>query len=180
MTRFRKKSMSELNRLAVDDFQKMEKIPLVVILDNIRSAQNVGSIFRSADAFALEEIILHGITAKPPHKEINKTAIGATDSVLWSYIENASEVILELKRRELEILSLEQTHDSIHPAQYVRKTAKKGIAIIVGNEVKGVSQSFLEVSDEVLEIPQYGTKHSLNVAVSTGIVLYHLSTLLRA
>ncbi len=168
----RKLRLDELNRLSVEEFKLSPKIPVVVILDNIRSAMNVGSIFRTADAFAIEKIIICGISATPPSREITKTAIGATDSVAWEYISDITEAIFTLKAEGYTIAGIEQTDDSV----MLDKSLVPGdkIAVIFGNEVDGVSDSIIDHLDICLEIPQSGTKHSLNVSVCAGIVLWEL------
>jgi tRNA G18 (ribose-2'-O)-methylase SpoU len=168
----RKLKNSELNRITTDEFKKADKLPVVIILDNIRSLNNIGSFFRTADAFRINEIILCGITATPPHREIHKTALGATESVSWRYFENIVDAISDLKDKGYFIIAIEQTDDKIflndfNPSDY-NKTA-----FIFGNEIKGVSDEALELLDLSIEIPQYGTKHSINVSVSGGLVLWH-------
>lgn len=170
---WRKLKLEELNRLEVEDFKKAPKIPVTVILDDIRSALNVGSIFRTADAFRIEKIYLCGITATPPHKEILKTAIGATDSVEWSYEKDIVSILKTLKEAEYQIYGVEQTENSTSLSDFSIRPAQK-LAIILGNEVGGVSEKALEKADGTIEIAQYGTKHSLNVAVCTGIVLWEI------
>ena len=169
----RKLKNSELNRLNVEEFKQSEKIPLIVVLDNIRSLNNIGSVFRTSDAFLIEKIYLCGITAQPPHKEIHKTALGATDSVAWSYEENTEALVQKLRAEKIQILSVEQAEEStslqsFHPIDGMK------YAVIFGNEVKGVEQKVVNASDLCLEIPQFGTKHSLNIAVSCGIVLWDI------
>ncbi|MGI9530131.1 RNA methyltransferase [Lutimonas sp.] len=169
----RKLKNSELNRLNIDQFKDTTKIPLIVILDNIRSLNNIGSVFRTSDAFLIKKIYLCGITAKPPHKEIHKTALGATESVDWQYVENTTDLIKDLQSEGIKILSIEQAESSVSLEQF--KVVKgETYAVIFGNEVKGVSQEAVNLSDQCLEIPQYGTKHSLNISVSCGIVLWDL------
>lgn len=169
----RKLKNSELSRKNQEEFKASNKTPLIIILDNIRSANNVGSVFRTADAFLIEKIYLCGITAKPPHKDIHKTALGATDSVDWEYVENTIVLIEKLKKKNIKVLSIEQSENAIMLNDF--KTEKDTTyAIIFGNEVKGVSQEVVSVSDTVIEIPQYGTKHSLNIAVSCGVVTWDL------
>jgi len=169
----RKLKNSELNRLSVTDFKKANKTPLIVILDNIRSLNNIGSVFRTCDAFAIEKIYLCGITAQPPHKDIHKTALGATDSVDWVYAEDILTLIDKLKASGVKIASIEQTVNSIQLQDFKPKPQQK-LAIIFGNEVKGVQQSVVDKSDYCIEIPQFGTKHSLNISVSCGVVLWDL------
>lgn len=164
---------SELNRLDVSTFKKMPKTPLLVILDNIRSLNNIGSVFRTSDAFLIEKIYLCGITATPPHKDIHKTALGATDSVDWAYAECTLELVTKLQKQGVKIISIEQADNSIMLQDFnVDKNQK--YAIVMGNEVKGVQQEVVSKSDYCVEIPQYGTKHSLNISVTTGIVLWDL------
>ena len=169
----RKLKNSELERLGVEEFKKTEKIPLIVVLDNIRSLNNIGSVFRTADAFLVERIYLCGITATPPHKEIHKTALGATDSVDWTYAESTEELIRELKSQGIRVLAVEQVESSL-PLNRFKPDKDKRYAVVFGNEVKGVQQSVVDLCDACLEIPQFGTKHSLNVSVSCGVVLWDL------
>jgi tRNA G18 (ribose-2'-O)-methylase SpoU len=169
----RKLRNSELRRLGIEEFKETEKIPLVVVLDNIRSLNNIGSVFRTADAFLVERIFLCGITATPPHKEIHKTALGATDSVDWSYAESTEDLVRELKSEGFEILAVEQAEASLSLNEFSPEENVK-YAVVFGNEVKGVQQSVVDLCDACLEIPQFGTKHSLNVSVSCGIVLWDL------
>jgi len=169
----RKLLNSELNRINVDEFKKTEKMPLIVILDDIRSLNNIGSVFRTSDAFLVQEIFLCGITAQPPHREIHKTALGATESVNWTYFEDIKDAIRKAHELNFKIYAIEQTDDSIPFDQFqVQKNSK--IAVIFGNEVKGVSESILSEIDGSIEIPQYGTKHSLNISVCAGIVIWDL------
>ena len=163
--------MDELNRLTAEEFKEAGKTPLVLILDNVRSLNNVGSAFRTADAFRLEKIFLCGITGTPPHREINKTALGATDSVDWEYAESTLEVIKTLKREGYEIAALEQATYSIPLQQFNPKPNKK-YALVFGNEVFGVDEQVVLDCDHIIEIPQIGTKHSLNISVSIGITLW--------
>jgi tRNA G18 (ribose-2'-O)-methylase SpoU len=169
----RKLKNSELGRPDVTSFKKIQKIPLIVILDNIRSLNNIGSVFRTSDAFLIEKIYLCGITAKPPHKEIHKTALGATDSVDWEYAEDTLELINILKESDIKIVSIEQVENSIMLQDFGVEPNKK-YAVIFGNEVKGVQQEVVSASDYCVEIPQFGTKHSLNISVSCGVVLWDL------
>jgi len=169
----RKLKNSELNRLSIDEFKNSEKTPLVVILDNIRSLNNIGSVFRTSDAFLIDKIILCGITAKPPHKDIHKTALGATDSVNWEYIESTMEAVNKLKNEGYIVVSIEQAEKAVMLQNFEVDKNKK-YAVIFGNEVKGVQQEIVDLSDYSIEIPQYGTKHSFNISVSTGIVLWEL------
>lgn len=167
----KKLSMDELNRLSTEEYRKAEKLPLVVVLDNIRSQNNTGSVFRSSDAFRVESIYLCGITAKPPHREIQKTALGATESVKWKYFEQARHAINELKENDYTIIVVEQADKSI-PLQSFKPISGQKYALVFGNEVKGVQQEILVMADVCIEIPQMGTKHSLNVSVSAGIVIW--------
>ena len=167
----RKLKNSQLERKSISEFKEAEKTPIIVILDNVRSLNNIGSIFRTADAFLIKKIYLCGITATPPHKDIQKTALGATETVEWEYVENAFEVVEKLKADGVQTFSIEQTENATMLNDF---EAKKGItyALIFGNEVKGVQQKIVSASDGVLEIPQLGSKHSLNISVSAGVVLW--------
>ncbi len=169
----RKLKNSELGRIEVEEFKKASKIPLIIILDNIRSLNNIGSVFRTSDAFLIEKIFLCGITAKPPHKEIHKTALGATESVAWEYVEDTLALVEKLKTEEVNIASIEQAENSIMLQDFNPKKNQK-YAIIFGNEVKGVQQKVVSASDYCIEIPQFGTKHSLNISVSCGVVIWDL------
>lgn len=167
----RKLSMDELNRKSVEEFKQSEKIPIVVVLENIRSAYNVGSVFRTADAFLLEAIYICGYTAKPPHKEIKKTALGAEETMDWKYFKNTREAVEELRRENYKIFSVEQATNS-HPLQNVELKENEKLALVFGNEVSGVEQSTIELTDGCIEIPQLGMKHSLNIATAVGVVLW--------
>lgn len=169
----RKLKLHELERMTVDEFVSTEKTPIIVVLDNIRSALNVGSIFRTSDAFAIEKIIICGISATPPNREINKTAIGATESVAWEYFESICDAIKKLKDEDFRIIGVEQTDQSILLPEF--KATNEKMAVIFGNEVDGISDEILGMIDTCIEIPQFGTKHSLNVSVCAGIVLWELS-----
>ncbi len=169
----RKLSVDELNRVDIIEFKKLEKTPIIVVLDNIRSMNNVGSFFRTADAFRIEKLHLCGITACPPHRDITKTALGSTESVDWSYYNSAKESVLELKSSGYKVFAVEQVDTPIYLHNFEWNISEK-IAIILGNEVFGVSDDVLPLSDAVIEIPQIGTKHSLNVSVSAGMVMWHL------
>jgi len=169
----RKLKLQELGRISIDDYKKSEKTPLIIVLDNIRSLNNIGSVFRSADAFRIEKIYLCGITAQPPHRDIHKTALGATESVEWEYVDDTVELVEKLKSNNVITLSIEQAEDSIKLDKFTPKKNQK-YAIIMGNEVDGVQQSVINGSDYVLEIPQIGTKHSLNISVCTGVILWDL------
>ncbi len=162
---------SELNRKTIEDFKRSEKTPLIIILDDVRSLNNIGSVFRTADAFLVEKIYLCGITACPPHKEIHKTALGATDTVAWAYFKTVEEAISELRQENIEIWSIEQVENSVMLNEFKIKENQKH-ALIFGNEVKGVSEKAIELSDGCIEIPQLGTKHSLNISVSVGVVVW--------
>ena len=168
----RKLKNIELNRLSPEAFRNAQKTPIVLVLDDIRSMSNVGSLFRSADAFRVEKIYLCGITGKPPHKEIRKTALGAEESVEWEAFDSVVECVSHLKERGYRLLALEQTTNSIDLRDF--EWNDQPCALVLGNEVDGVHQEVLELSDVVLEIPQYGTKHSFNVAVSGGIAMWEL------
>lgn len=169
----KKLSLKELNRVSVPTFKQQKKNPFVIVLDNVRSALNVGSVFRTSDAFALEKICLCGITAKPPHKEILKTAIGASESVDWTYYETSLEAVKELKEEGYIILGIEQAKDKVLLQDFQLDKTQK-YAIVLGNEVKGVSEAVMNELDVCLEIPQFGTKHSLNIAVCAGMVIWDL------
>jgi len=169
----RKLKNSELNRLNIEEFKKSDKTPIIVILDNIRSLNNIGSVFRTSDAFLIEKIILCGITAQPPHKDIHKTALGATESMHWEYTNNTIDAVKKLKEDGYIILSIEQTEKAIMLQDFNLEEGKK-YAVIFGNEVKGVQQDVVNESDFSVEIPQFGTKHSFNISVSAGIVLWEL------
>ena len=169
----RKLKNSELDRLSNDAFKKADKTPLIVILDNIRSLNNIGSVFRTSDAFLIKKIYLCGITAKPPHKDIHKTALGSTESVDWEYVEDTLTLIKKLQKEDVKIVSIEQADNAIMLDEFYAVKAKK-LAIVLGNEVKGVQQEVVSASDYCVEIPQFGTKHSLNISVSCGVVLWDL------
>jgi tRNA G18 (ribose-2'-O)-methylase SpoU len=169
----RKLENSELERKSIADFKKSEKTPLILVLDDIRSLHNIGSVFRTADAFLIEKIILCGITATPPNKEIHKTALGATETVTWEHHESVLEVITDLKKENIITLAIEQVESSVFLQDFkVDKTQK--YALIFGNEVYGVAQEAVALCDGCIEIPQLGTKHSLNISVSAGIVVWDL------
>ncbi len=161
----------DLGRISPRDYKDSVKTSIVIVLDNIRSMNNIGSAFRTADAFRIEKIILTGITAQPPHREINKTALGATDSVPWEYIEQPAVAIELLKKDKYEVFAIEQVHNSTMLHQFEPQQNSK-YALVFGNEVKGVSNELMNIVDGCLEIPQKGTKHSLNISVSIGIVLW--------
>ncbi len=169
----RKLENSELDRLDVDSFKEAEKSSIIIILDNVRSLNNIGSVFRTADAFLIQKIYLCGITATPPHKDIRKTALGATESVEWEYRKDTLKLVEELKADGVQIVSVEQAENAVMLNDY-QVDSEKTVALIFGNEVKGVSQEVVSVSDTVLEIPQFGTKHSLNISVSAGVVVWDI------
>jgi 23S rRNA (guanosine2251-2'-O)-methyltransferase len=169
----RKLKNEELERLSVEEFKEADKTPITIVLDNIRSLSNIGSIFRTADAFKVERILLCGITARPPHREIQKTALGATESVDWEYFDSTENAVLHLKNSKYSVFSIEQTEKSILLQEFNPKKQKK-IALIFGHEVKGVQQKVVDLSDACIEIPQFGTKHSFNVSVSAGIILWDI------
>ena len=191
----RKLNILEMNRLTVDEFREAEKLPLVVVLDDVRSLYNVGSVFRTCDAFRVEAVYLCGITATPPHNEIHKTALGAEDSVAWRYFKTADEAVAELKRQNFTVFAVEQAEGSVklpfsieNPSSKLEKSPALPLhspfsppslssktALILGHEVKGVSQSVVDACDGCLEIPQFGTKHSLNVSVAAGIVIWEFA-----
>ncbi len=168
-----KKSMLELHRLGVEEYKKVEKLPVTVVLDNVRSEMNVGSVFRTADAFLIERICLCGITPQPPKAEIHKTALGAEESVDWQYYPTTLDCINQLKEDGYRICSIEQVHDSVALQDFVVNNEQK-TAIVLGNEVKGVSQQVVDASDLCIEIPQQGTKHSLNISCCAAIVMWHV------
>ncbi|MBT8267217.1 MAG: RNA methyltransferase [Bacteroidia bacterium] len=169
----RKLKNSELKRLSPSEFKSAQKTPIIVILDNIRSLNNIGSVFRTCDAFLIEKIYLCGITATPPHKDIHKTALGSTDSVQWEYVKDTIDLVEKLKKDGIKILSIEQAEGSVMLHDF-RPLTGTTYAVIFGNEVKGVQQEVVSTSDAVIEIPQFGTKHSLNISVSSGVVLWDL------
>lgn len=167
----RKLKITEMGRMSVDEFHASEKMPLVVVLDDVRSMYNVGSVFRTADAFRVTEIFLCGITAQPPHPEIHKTALGAEDSVAWRYFATTMEAVEHLKNEDYYIYSIEQC-DGSTKLQDLAIGPKGKYAVILGNEVKGVKQEVVDSSDECIEIPQFGTKHSLNVSTTAGMIIW--------
>lgn len=170
----RKLKITELNRISIEEFKEAEKLPLVVVLDNIRSLHNIGSVFRTSDAFRVECIYLCGITATPPHPEMHKTALGAEFTVDWKYVDNCVEAVDNLKKgRNILFIPVEQAEGSIMLDELSLDRTKK-YAVVMGNEVKGVQQEVIDHSDGCIEIPQYGTKHSLNVSVTAGIVIWDL------
>ena len=170
----KKLTVEEMHRLTVDEFKRAPKLPLVVVLDNVRSLHNVGSVFRTADAFRIEKIVLCGITACPPSAEIHKTALGAEDAVAWEYAADTLQAVLALKEEGYDTLAVEQAENSHKLGEFVFEKEKK-YALVLGNEVKGVRQDVVDACGGVIEIPQYGTKHSLNVSVTAGIVMWEAS-----
>ena len=174
----RKLKLQELGRISVNEFKSADKTPIIIVLDNIRSLNNIGSVFRSSDAFRIEKIYLCGITAQPPHRDIHKTALGATESVEWEYVEDTVDLVEKLKLENIITLSIEQAEDSLKLDEFTPVKNQK-YAIIMGNEVDGVQQSVINASNYVLEIPQIGTKHSLNISVCTGVVLWDLFSKLK-
>jgi len=174
-----KLSMDELNRISVDEFKSLPKTPIIAILDNVRSRNNIGSVFRTADAFRIEAIFLCGITAIPPNSEIHKTALGSTESVDWKYFENTLDAIKLLKENGYTIFAIEQTTNSIMLDDFILNPDSDKIGLVFGNELNGVDETIIEVSDGSIEIPQIGTKHSLNLAVSAGLVLWEFFKLFK-
>ncbi len=170
----RKLKVTEMGRLTVDEFKTADKLPLTVVLDDVRSLYNVGSVLRSCDAFRVEAVCLCGITATPPHAEIHKTALGAEDSVAWRYCPSALEAVMELQRRGVTVMAVEQCEGSTMLDTFTPE-AGRSYAVVLGNEVKGVRQEVVDACDGCLEIPQFGTKHSLNVSVTAGIVVWHFA-----
>ena len=169
----RKLKNSELDRLSIEAFKAAKKTPIIIILDNIRSLNNIGSVFRTSDAFLVEKIYLCGITATPPHKDIHKTALGSTETVDWEYVEKTLELVEKLKAENVKICSIEQAENATMLNDFAIETNTK-YAFVFGNEVKGVAQDVVSASDVVIEIPQFGTKHSLNISVSCGVVVWDL------
>lgn len=170
----RKLLNNELGRKTVDQFRSSEKSPFAIVLDNVRSQSNVGSIFRTADAFLTEKIFLCGITSTPPHRDIQKTALGATESVVWKYYPSAVEAVLELKKNGYQIIGIEQVEGATGLQDFALDKGKK-YALVFGHEIYGVEQEVINLCDQCIEIPQFGTKHSFNIAVSAGIVLWELN-----
>ncbi len=168
----RKLKNNELARISAEDFKSAKKTPIIVVLDNVRSAMNVGSVFRTADAFLIEKIYLCGITATPPNKEIMKTALGANDSVDWEYIKDTKDIIRKLKANNHQIVGVEQTKNATFLNNF--EPLNKKVVLVFGHEVFGVSQEVIDLCDECIEIPQFGTKHSLNISVSVGVVLWEV------
>lgn len=169
----RKLSMEELERKSVDDFRAADKFPLVLVLDNVRSMHNVGSVFRSSDGFLIEAIYLCGYTPQPPHRDINKTALGATETVAWTYFNNTKDAVFSLREKGFKILSVEQAENSIS-LENVQWDRTSPLALVFGNEVDGVAQEVIDLCDGCIEIPQWGMKHSLNISVAAGIVLWEM------
>ncbi len=169
----RKLSMDELNRKSVDEFKRSEKIPVIVVMDNIRSMHNVGSVFRTADAFLLEAIYLCGYTAQPPHRDINKTALGATETVTWKHFETTVEAVKALQQNGYKVYAIEQVESSISLENFSIRADEK-TAVVFGNEVEGVQQEVIAICEGCIEIPQLGMKHSLNISVAAGIVLWEI------
>ena len=167
--------MPELNRLSVEQFKSADKSPIVIVLDNIRSQNNIGSIFRTADSFRLQSLFLCGITATPPHREIHKTALGSTETVKWEYFQHTIEAVQQLTAQGYHAIAVEQTHRSTLLPDFI-PTAQEKIALIFGNEVHGVDELVLSMCKTILEIPQFGTKHSLNVSVAVGIVIWDITS----
>lgn len=167
----KKLRITELNRLTPEEFKTATKIPLIVVLDNVRSMHNTGSVFRTADAFVVEAVYLCGITNVPPHPEIHKTALGAEDTVNWKYFEDTHESIIQLKKEGYKVLAIEQVESSTMLTDFTVSDGQK-YAVVLGNEVKGVQQSVVDMCDGCIEIPQFGTKHSLNVSVTGGIIIW--------
>lgn len=174
-----KKTTAEMNRLTVEQFHQAPKVPLVVVLDNIRSQHNVGAVFRTADAFCLQGVYLCGICCCPPNDEIHKTALGAELSVEWKYFADTLEAVRSLQADGYTVYAIEQAHDSITLEEAVSQLHDKKVAIVLGHEVFGVQQAVVDACDACVEIPQYGTKHSLNVSVTAGIVMYQFANALR-
>lgn len=169
----KKLSLEELGRISVNEFKEVQKIPVCILLDNVRSLHNVGSAFRTADAFRIEKIYLTGITGTPPHREIHKTALGATESVSWEYIEQAATAVQRLRQEGYNIVCIEQTTESI-PLQSFQPDESVKYCLVFGNEVNGVSEDVITLANAALEVPQTGTKHSLNVSVCLGIVVWEI------
>ncbi|MDE6478777.1 MAG: TrmH family RNA methyltransferase [Muribaculaceae bacterium] len=170
----KKKNIAELTNCSVEEYREVEKLPFCILLDNVRSMQNVGSILRTSDAFLVAEVVMAGITGIPPHKEISKTALGAEDSVSWRYVEDAVEECTHMKADGWTVCVLEQAHGSIDLMEFSPEEGKKYL-LVVGNEVSGVDQRIVDMADIILEIPMHGVKHSLNVAVSTGMAIWKIS-----
>jgi tRNA G18 (ribose-2'-O)-methylase SpoU len=174
----RKLKNSELDRLNVEAFKQSKKTPIIVVLDNVRSLNNIGSVFRTCDAFLIEKIYLCGITATPPHKDIHKTALGSTETVEWEYVKSILDLIQKLKSENVKVISIEQAVNATMLNNF-QPESNTSYALVFGNEVKGVKQEVVSASDMVLEIPQFGTKHSLNISVSVGIVVWDVFSKLK-
>jgi tRNA G18 (ribose-2'-O)-methylase SpoU len=174
----KKLKLEELGRISAAEYKAAEKLPVVILLDNVRSLHNVGSAFRTADAFRIEKIYLTGITGQPPHREIQKTALGATESVAWQYLESGKELVQQLRSDSYSIIVIEQTTKSV-PLQQFQPEANKKYCLVFGNEVDGVSEGIIDHADLAIEIPQSGTKHSINISVCVGIVTWEFSKKLR-
>lgn len=174
MTNHTKLKVTEMGRMSVEAFRNSEKIPVAIVLDNVRSMYNVGSVFRTADAFRLKQICLCGITSTPPHPEIHKTALGAEDTVEWTYFKDTADAVIELRNQGYLIIAIEQVKNSITLEDF-NIDMNNRYALVLGNEVKGVQQQVVDLCDDCIEIPQYGTKHSLNVSVTAGIVMHHFA-----
>ena len=174
----RKLKNSELNRKSITEFKTAEKTPFIIVLDNVRSLNNIGSVFRTSDALLVEAIYLCGITATPPHRDLHKTALGAEDSVAWKYFEKTEDAVADLKAKGFDVYSIEQAENSVSLPDFKIDSDKK-YAFVFGNEVKGVQQTIVDASEACIEIPQFGTKHSFNISVSCGIVLWDLFSKLR-
>lgn len=179
----RKLSTAEMNRLSVAEYQQADKIPLVVVLDNVRSQHNVGAVFRTADAMRIERVVLCGICCCPPNAEIHKTALGAEESVEWRYYENTLDAVKDLQQEGYTVYAVEQAHDSLTLEEVAETLSGEAtldrIAVVLGHEVFGVQQEVIDICSQCIEIPQYGTKHSMNVSVTAGIVMYRLASSLR-
>ena len=171
----RKIPNSELNRLSIEDFKKADKLPVIIVLDNIRSQHNIGSVFRTSDAFRMEKIFLCGITATPPNREIHKTALGATESVEWKYFDSTIDAVDHLRKEGYKIFAIEQVENSINLEDFNLNLQDNKVALVFGNEIDGVSEEVMPHIDGSIEIPQFGTKHSLNIAVSAGIVIWEIA-----
>ena len=172
-----KKNIAELTNCSVEEYREVRKLPFAVLLDNVRSMQNVGSILRTSDAFLVKEVVMAGITGVPPHKEISKTALGAEDSVSWRHVENALEECTRMKGEGWKICVLEQAHGSIDLMDFTPEVGERYL-LVVGNEVSGVDQRIVDIADVILEIPMHGVKHSLNVAVSAGMAIWRMASAL--
>lgn len=169
----KKLSMEDLNRISVEEFRQADKLPLVVVLDNVRSMNNIGSVFRTSDAFRVEKICLCGITACPPHRDIHKTALGAEESVSWEYFDETSECIESLKRQGYKVYAVEQVDESVMLDEFETQSGTP-TAIVFGNEVEGVDEEVIPLCDGCIEIPQFGTKHSLNISIAAGILIWEM------